>query len=89
MEYVISLFEASSKLSPIAIIGLLVGLLYVVLTKHNQGQAQVEDLRANDLHELREMAETLRRIEVSQAENFATVVSVLNALLNAMTRERK
>ena len=78
MEYVISLFEAASKLSPIAIIGLLVGLLYVVLSKHNQGQAQVEDLRTNDLHELGDMAETLRRIEVQQTQAFATIIAKLN-----------
>ena len=81
MDTLLSLFEAAERLSPLAIIGLLVGLLCLVLVKHRQGHAQVEDMRSNDLHELHElhdMAETLRRIEVQQMSAFATILAKLN-----------
>ena len=83
IETLVSLFEAANMLSPIAIIGLLVGLLYVVLYKQKpQGaeleiRADIESLRQNDLHELVTIAETLQRVEVSQAENFSAILTEL------------
>ena len=84
MELIISLFEAANKLSPLAIIGLLVGLVYIALTQHRTAivqsgeiQSHFDTLRHNDLHTLTEMSETLRRLEVSQAENFSAILTEL------------
>ena len=84
MELIVTIFEAAGKLSPLAIIGLLVGLVYIALTQHKtmtiqsgEIQAHFDTLRHNDLHTLVEMSETLRRIEVSQAENFSAILTEL------------
>lgn len=84
MEYLITLFKLASTLSPLAVIALLVGLLYIALTQHKSArnhsveiQSHFDTLRHNDLHTLTEMAETLRRIEHAQTQNFATIIQRL------------
>lgn len=52
---------ALNSLSPLAVIALL-GVVIYMLVKNQKGQ---ETLTSNHLHELPEMAETLRRIEAS------------------------
>lgn len=70
IESLTELLKTLSTLSPIAVIALLATVLYVVVRK----QPSTEDFRrltTNDLHELPEMAATLRRIEVTLSDNFA------------------
>ena len=86
MDLIISIFGAAEKLSPLAVIALLVGLLYVVLYKQpttahtDQLHEELTNVRENDLHDLGNMAETLRRIEVAQTQAFAQILAKLNAL---------
>lgn len=77
METIITLFQAANSLTPLAIIGLLVGILYILLWKQPL-KKDIEDIQDNDLHELPDMAATLRRIEISQTQAFATIIARLN-----------
>lgn len=74
MEPIISLLTTLNGLSPLAIIGLLGLIIY----KQIQSHAQVNTLKTNDLHELPDVAETLRRIEVT----LTALDSYLRAKLN-------
>lgn len=85
MEALLSLLTALNALSPLAVIALL-GIVIFMLVKGKTGVAKkVEVLQNNHLHELPDMAdtlrrteETLRRIEVSMSENFAYIKARLN-----------
>lgn len=79
-----SLFAAANTLTPLAIIGLLVGVLYMQVYKQPTKQ-QVSTIANNHLHGLpqieentRLMVESLRRIENTQSEKFATIISKLD-----------
>ena len=79
-----SLFAAASTLTPLAIIGLLIGVLYIQHFKQPTKQ-QVSTIANNHLHGLpqieentRLMVESLRRIENQQTEKFATIISKLD-----------
>ena len=84
MDTILHLFETANTLTPMAIIGLLCGLLYVVLYKQpstthtDKIDKQISQLRNNDLHGLSEIVETLRRIEAQQTQAFATIIAKLN-----------
>lgn len=80
METLTALLNTLNSLSPLAIIGLLGLIIYVQVTQH-------KELQTNDLHELpeygellRSMAETLRRIEISQAQAFSRIQTLLERL---------
>ncbi len=60
--------------SPYAII-MLALLIIRQLTAH---QKQLKQLRTNDLHEMPEMAESLRRIEQALTAGFATVIAKID-----------
>lgn len=86
---VVSLFTAASALTPFAIIGLLIGLIYILLWKMPTmlpTKQEVATIRDNHLHGLPQieentklMVESLRRIEVQQATNFAVILSILES----------
>lgn len=69
-ESLISLLTALNTLSPLAVIGLLSVIIYVIVYKQPSKQ-ELHTIKTNDLHHLPEMAETLRRMELSMSENFA------------------
>lgn len=81
MTTLITLLQTLNTLSPLAIIALLVlVLLYQARNRQTTvaHTSQIASLKANDLHELPEIAATLRRIETTQAAGFATVIAKLN-----------
>ena len=78
MDLGISLCDTAKTLSPLAIIGLLIGVIYMVLAQRQQVQSHFDRLRENDLHELGEMTDTLRRIEVKLSEEFSFIRARLN-----------
>lgn len=73
-DSLIALLNALNALSPLAVIALLGTIIYMQVKNHKQ----VETVKHNDLHELPEIAETLRRIEVSMTDNFAYIRAKLN-----------
>lgn len=87
MEAIISalttLFSAAGALTPLAIIGLLIGVIYIQVVKQ-PSKTELELVKENHLHELPEVAanmrkasETLQRIEVSMAQGFSTIITKL------------
>jgi hypothetical protein len=75
-ESLISLLQTLNSLSPLAIIGLLGTVIYLMVYKQPTAQ-DFHRLTTNDLHELPQIAETLRRMEVSMQENFAYIIARL------------
>lgn len=80
---IVQLFTAATSLTPVAIIGLLVGLLYVVLYKQ-PNKKEFDLLTDNHLHDLptiarhtEAMVESLRRLEAQQNEKFTEIVTIL------------
>lgn len=74
MEPLVTLLASLNALSPLAVIALLAVIIY----KQVQGHTQVATLKSNDLHEMPEMAESLRRIEVMLATEFSYIRARLN-----------
>lgn len=72
MDWLAELFTAANTLTPLAIIGLLIGVLYVQIWKQ-PSKTELTTITDNHLSDLpaiaantAAMAETLRRIEISQ-----------------------
>jgi hypothetical protein len=85
METLISLLQTLNTLSPLAIIGLLGTIIFMMIKGHTLADTKVETIAANHLHDLpaiaeavKEMSETLRRIEVKMTEDFAHLKAKLN-----------
>lgn len=82
MDWLVQLFTAANTLTPLAIIGLLIGVLYVQLWKQpNKTEvAAITDNHLSDLPAIREstsaMAQSLQRIEISQARIEAKIDSL-------------
>lgn len=81
METVITLLTTLQSLSPLAVIGLLSVIIYVLL----KGKQEVTTLKSNDLHELPAMAEDLReivkvlqRLELRMVEEFTYLRATMN-----------
>lgn len=66
----VELLHVLNTLSPLAVIALLSVVIYVMVYKQPT-KRELNVIKTNDLHYLPEMAETLRRIEVTMGENFA------------------
>lgn len=77
VESLITLLQTLNTLSPLAIIGLLSVIIYVIIWKQPTKQ-ELNIIKSNDLHELPNMAESLRRIELMLADNFAYIRAKLN-----------
>lgn len=78
-----SLFTAANTLTPLALVGLTLGVLYIQIYKQ-PSKEQVSTIANNHLHGLpgieentRLMVESLRRIESQQTEKFATIITKL------------
>lgn len=76
MDTLISLLQTLNSLSPLAVIALLAVVIFYQVKHSNE----VVSLKSNDLHELPEMADTLRRIETNQATSFATIIEALRRM---------
>lgn len=78
-----ALFAAANTLTPLALVGLVIGVLYIQIYRQPSMQ-DLHVLKTNDLHELPEVAsnmrravDTLQRIETTMSSNFATVIAKL------------
>ena len=78
MEFLTTVVESLNSLSPLAVIGLLGIVIYMLVRNKKDSDAQNSMLTSNHLHEMPEMAESLRRIEQSLAENFSYIRARLN-----------
>lgn len=78
VESLTALLTVLNTLSPLAVIALLCLIIYVMIWKQPTKQ-ELGVIRHNDLHELPQMAESLRRIEASLAQNFAHIVAKLDS----------
>lgn len=76
-ESIVTLLNTLNALSPLAVIGLLSVIIYVIVYKQ-PSKRELNIIKHNDLHYLPEMAETLRRMEVTMGENFAHIRARLN-----------
>ena len=78
MELVLQVLQLANTLSPIGVIGLLVGLLYLVINQ----KKQVDTIESNHLHEvtdhLYKISETLQRTERNMEVNFAKILERLD-----------
>ena len=91
IDMVVHLFQAANSLSPLAIIALLVGLLYVVLYQHPQKMkataAAVDNIRTNDLHEVTDLLREIR-IAVTDLQQNATTSQAYFAEILAFIRHK-
>lgn len=79
MEELTSLLTLLNNLSPLAIIGLLAIIIYKLVWRDKPAsEKSVNEIRDNHLHELPEIAETLRRIEQKMGEEFSYIKARLN-----------
>ena len=74
METISTVVAALNSLSPLGIIALLSYIIYLQVRSH----AQVETIKTNDLHDVPEVIESLRRIELMLATEFSYIRSRLN-----------
>lgn len=77
----LALLQALSSLSPIGVIALL-GVVIWMLVRNQRGQQQIAD---NHLHELPEMAQTLREIKSLLYEH-GKALEYIKARINGGTR---
>ena len=78
MESLMSLLTLLNSLSPLAVIGLLAVIIFMMVKGKTATDVSVESLKENHLHNLPEIADSLRRIETSLAENFSYIKAKLN-----------
>ena len=85
MEALITFLTTLNSLSPLAVIGLLGTIIFLLVKGKTAADEKVETIASNHLHELptiaediRSMAETLRRIETRMAEEFSYLKAKLN-----------
>lgn len=63
METIIELLNTLNTLSPLAVIGLLGTVIFLLVKGKTATDTKVETLTTNHLHDLPDMAESLKRIE--------------------------
>lgn len=85
METLITLLTTLNSLSPPAVIALLGTIIFLLVKGKTAADGKVETIATNHLHELpaiadavKEMAETLRRMETKMAEEFSYLRGKLN-----------
>lgn len=69
-----AIVAAANTLTPLALVGLVIGVLYIQIYK----QPSKHELNIVKDNHLEHVAESLQRIELSLASNFATVISKLD-----------
>ena len=80
MSVIITFLQTLNTLSPLAVIALLAVVVFLQTKNHKSSTWQADtiaSIKDNDLHELPGIAETLRRIENTQASSFATIIALL------------
>lgn len=84
-DALIEVFNVANSLSPLAIIGLLVALVWMLVRGRTAADAKVDTLATNHLHELPELVENsrktveiLQRIEVRLGEDFSYIKARIN-----------
>jgi 3'-phosphoadenosine 5'-phosphosulfate sulfotransferase (PAPS reductase)/FAD synthetase len=65
MDSLISLLETLNSLSPLAVIGLLGTVIFLLVKGKTAADEKIETVATNHLHEMPELVETMRRIEAS------------------------
>ena len=85
MESLISLLQTLNSLSPLAVIGLLGTIIFMMVRGKTAADSKVDTLASNHLHDLpsiaesvKEMSLTLQRIELKMVEEFSYIRSRLN-----------
>lgn len=78
MDAIVSLLNTLNGLTPLAVIGLLGTIIFLLVKGKTSTDRKVDEIRGNDLHELSEMAETLRRIEIKLFEEFSYLRARIN-----------
>jgi hypothetical protein len=85
METLIALLQTLNSLSPLAIIGLLGTVIFLLVKGKTAADSKVETIASNHLHDLpsiaaavKDMSETLRRIETHMAAEFSYIRAKLN-----------
>ncbi len=78
MDWLIQLFQTANALSPVGIIGLLIGLLYLNYVQ----KKKVDTIESNHLHEVSDhlysISDTLQRMERNMETNFARILERLD-----------
>ncbi len=73
MEAITGLLGTLNTLSPLAVIALLGTVIFMLVKAKGEMSTHVHTIKTNDLHELPEIAETLRRIELKMGEEFSYI----------------
>ncbi len=73
MDTLTQIITALNALSPLGLAGLLGFIIYKLI----QGNRQLKSVQDNHLHELPEIAETLRRVEAAQTAAFVKMITLL------------
>jgi hypothetical protein len=60
---ILEVLNALNTLSPLAVIGLLAYVVYLLVNNRKETTTKLDEVTSNHLHELPEIADTLRRIE--------------------------
>lgn len=81
----IGLLQTLNSLTPLAVIGLLGVIIFMLITGKTAAAKKAAEIKSNDLHELpdlcenmRKVTETLQRIEVKLSEEFAYLKARVN-----------
>jgi hypothetical protein len=84
MDSLLELLKTLNTLSPLAVIALLGVVIYKLVggnksltSLSEDSSSRLNEIATNHLHELPDMAETLRRIEKQQTESFTKMITLL------------
>jgi hypothetical protein len=81
LKAVIAVFSA---VTPLGLAGGLVYVIYLLVKQRREGTAAHAELTTNHLHELPDMAQTLRRIERQNASSAAAVLGQLSDIRESL-----
>lgn len=78
MDSIIEFLKLLNSLSPLAVIGLLGTVIFMLVTGKTKAGEKLKEVQDNHLHELPEIAETLRRIESKLDQDLSYIKAKLN-----------
>ena len=78
MEPLLEFLKTLNSLSPLAVIALLGTIIFMLVKGKTASAEKLKEVQENHLHELPEIAETLRRIEQRMGEDFSYIKAKLN-----------
>jgi hypothetical protein len=79
MDALIAFLTTLNSLSPLAVIALLGTIIFMLVKCKTASAKALHTVQTNHLHELPDMAETLRRIETRMAEDFTYIKAKIDA----------